>query len=101
MLPKDHKVDGRTAGRPVGRKAERGQVRMQELYGPEVHIQIELETQPKQNVTRMLVAGHAWIPERAQKDSIHVVTQMLKRSLGECFSSFQKMIGGIGQAFPR
>jgi len=74
---------------------------MEELYRSKIDVQIKLETQSEQNVARVLVAWNAWVPERAQKDSIHVITQMLKRSVGERFSSFQKMIGGIGQAFPR
>src|SRR3989442_15694651 len=73
---------------------------MQQLHGPKIHIQIELESQTEQNLARMLVPRNTRIAERAQQDRVDIVAEMLESVVRERLFCLQIVFSGIRQAFP-
>jgi len=74
---------------------------MQELNRSEIHVQVEFEAQPKEDIARVLISGNAGVTECAKKDGVDVVAQMPECCVGQCLSGLDVVIGGIWKAFPR
>ena len=74
---------------------------MQKFNRSEIDVQVELESQAKQDVARVLVAGNARVAEGAQKNGVDVVAQMPECGVGQCLFGSEVVIRGIRQALPR
>ena len=62
---------------------ERREPLVEESRGALVHVEIELEAHPEQDVARVLVAGHARVAERADEDRVEVAAEALHLGGGD------------------
>ena len=66
---------------------------MQKCDRPEVDVQVQTKPQAEQNVACVLVARHARISKRSEKDRVHVIAQVRERCIGQRFLCLQVVIG--------
>jgi len=69
---------------------------MQQSDRSEVDVEVESESEPKQNVACVLVARHARITHRTEKNGVYVALKVLERGIRERFSRLEVVISGIG-----
>ena len=74
---------------------ENAQVGMKECDRPEIDVQIQSKPKAQQNVTSVLVTGHARISQGSEKDRVDVITQVMERGVGQRFFGLEVMISGI------
>ena len=72
----------RTVGRLDGWtvQAKRREIGVQQRHWSEIHVQIEPEPKPQQDVTCMFVSGNPRITERAEENRVYLVAEMIERA---------------------
>src|SRR5260370_245963 len=70
VLPENHQAD--VFFRAI---AQRRQPVVEQFDGSCVDVQVELEAQAQQDIRRVLLRRHAWIPERAEENRVKFVAQ--------------------------
>ena len=73
--------------------AQRRQPVMEQLNGPRIHIEVQLEAQTQQDVGSMLVQRNTWIAQRAEKDGVIFIPQQLDGARRQRYALTQILIG--------
>ena len=73
---------------------------MQQRARAKVDVEVESEPQSQEDVTRVFVAGHTRVAERAEEYCIHVVPEMFVDIVGKSLAGVEVMARPVRQMLP-